>query len=84
MCMYAHTPIYTVEIWKKYSLFLNFLKADLSLNRDKCFALYRCYCARISFILLLIKGSEMDPNVKPQTLVATFAQANSNSFPEYI
>ena len=26
----------------------------------------------------------MDPNVKPQTLVETFDQANSNSIPEYM
>ena len=32
---------------------------------DKYFALYCCFCVRISFILLLIKWSEMDPNVKP-------------------
>ena len=38
----------------------------------------------ISFILSLIKWSEMDANVKPQTLVETFDQANSNSIPEYI
>ena len=55
------------------------MKAFLSLNRDKYFALYWCFCVRISFILLLIKWSEMDPNVKPQTLVETFDQANSNS-----
>ena len=47
----------------------------------KYFALYWCFCIRISFILLLIKWSEVDPNVKPQTLVGTFDQANSNSFP---
>ena len=35
----------------------------------------------ISLILSLIKWSEMDPNVKPQTLVETFDQANSNSIP---
>ena len=38
----------------------------------------------ISFIPLLIKRSEMDPNVKPQTLAETFDQANSNSIPEYM
>ena len=44
----------------------------------------RCNCRiRISFILLLIKWSEMDPNVKPQTVVVTFDQANYNSIPEY-
>ena len=26
----------------------------------------------------------MDPNVKPQTLVETFDEANSNSIPEYM
>ena len=62
-----------------------FLKAFLSLNRDKYFALYWCFCVRISFILLLVKWSEtVNPNVKPQTLVETFDQANSNSIPEYM
>ena len=60
------------------------MKASLSLNLDKYFALYWCFCVRISFILLLIKWSEMDPNVKPHTLVETFDQANSNSTPEYV
>ena len=62
--------------------FFDFLKAFLLLNRDKYFALYWCFCVRISLILLLIKWSEMAPNVKPQTLVETFDQANSNSTPE--
>ena len=85
-CMYAHTPMYTAEIWKTYRLcrLFYFLRAFLSLNREKYFALYWCFCVRISFILLLIKWSEMDPNVKPQTLVETFDQANSNSIPEYM
>ena len=83
--MYAHTSMHTAGIWKSTQLFLFFLyKAFLSLNRDKYFALYWCFCVRISFILLLIKWSEMDPNVKPQTLVETFDQANSNSIPEYM
>ena len=63
------------------------MKASLSLNRDKYFALYWCFCVVflcLSFILLLIKWSEMDPNVKPHTLVETFDQANSNSIPEYV
>ena len=42
------------------------------------------FCVRISFILLLIKWSEMDLNVKSQTLVETFDQANFNSIPEYM
>ena len=46
--------------------------------------IYWYFCVRISFILLLIKWSEMDPNVEPQTLVETFDQANSNSIPEYM
>ena len=83
-CIYAHTPMHTAEIWNKYIDFFNFLEAFLSLNRDKYFSLYWCFCVRISFILLLIKWSEMDPNVKPQTLVETFDQANSNSIPEYM
>ena len=81
--MYAHTPMHTAEIWGKKRFFY-FLKAFLSLNRDKYFALYWCFCVRISFILLLIKWSEMDPNVKPKTLVETFDRANSNSIPEYM
>ena len=35
----------------------------------------------ISLILSLMKWSERDPNVKPQTFVETFDQANSNSLP---
>ena len=35
----------------------------------------------ISLILSLMKWSERDPNVKPQTFVETFDQANSNSIP---
>ena len=30
--IYAHTPVRTAEIWKKY--IFHFLKAFLSLNRD--------------------------------------------------
>ena len=82
MCKYAHTPMHTAEIWGG-NIFL-FLKAFLSLNRDKYFALYWCFCVRISFILLLIKWSEMDSNEKPQTLVETFDRANFNSIPEYM
>ena len=65
-CMYTHTPMYTAEIWKKYRLcrLFYFLRAFLSLNREKYFPLYWCFCVRISFILLLIKWSEMDPNAK--------------------
>ena len=37
----------------------------------------------LSFILLLIKWSEMDPNVKPHTSVETFDQANYNSIVKY-
>ena len=39
---------------------------------------------RISFNLLLIEWSEMDLNVKPESLVETFDQANYNSILEYI
>ena len=42
------------------------------------------FCVRISFIVLLIKWSEMDPNVKQKTLVETFDQANYNPIREYI
>ena len=67
---------------KNHSFFF-FAKALLSLNRDKNFALYWCFCLKISFILLLTKWSEIklerDQNVKPQTLVENFHQAYSNS-----
>ena len=36
-----------------------YAKAFLSLNRDKNFALYWCFCLKISFILLLTKWSEI-------------------------
>ena len=88
VCMYTHTRMHTAAESgkKKYRFFYYyyFLKAFLSLNRDKYFALYWCFRVRISFILLLIKWGEMDPNVKPQTLVETFDQASSNSIPEYM
>ena len=54
-CMYAHTPMHTAEIWKKCIDFILFPESILSLNRYKYFALYCCFCVRISFILLLIK-----------------------------
>ena len=44
--MYAHTPMHTAEIWKKDIDLFYFLKSFLSLNRDKCFALYWCFCVR--------------------------------------
>ena len=69
VCMYAHIPVHTAVIWKTmYIFFFYLLKAFLSLNWDKYSPLYWCFCVRISFILLLIKWSEMDPNVKPQTM----------------
>ena len=37
----------------------------------------------LSFYWLHCKWSEVDPSVKPQTLVETFDQANDNSIPEY-
>ena len=55
----------------------------MSLNCDKYFVLYWRFCARISFILLLIKLSEIGPNVKLKTLVEAFDKANVNSIPEY-
>ena len=74
MCIYAHTPMHTTEIWKKCTeIFLNFMKELLSLNRDKYFALCWCFCVRISFIILLIKWSEMDTNMKPQTFLGAHA-----------
>ena len=82
--MYGHTPMHTAEILKKCIDLFNFLNwAFLSWNRDKYFAFCWYFGVRISFILLLIKWSEMDSNVKPQTLVETFDQANYNSIPEY-
>ena len=66
-----------------YRSFYYFLKAFLSLNRDKYLALYWRFCVRISFILLLIEWSELDPNVRSQTLVETFDRANHNSILEY-
>ena len=59
-----------------YRTFAYFLKAFLSLIRDKYLALYWHFFVRISFILLLIEWSELDPNVKSQTLVETFDRAN--------
>ena len=47
-----------------YRTFAYFLKAFLSLIRDKYLALYWRFFVRISFILLLIEWSELDPNVK--------------------
>ena len=41
--MYAHTPTHTAEIWKKNIDFFNFLEAFLSLNWDKCFALFAVF-----------------------------------------
>ena len=55
--------------------FFIFPESIFIINWDKYFALYKCFCVRISFILLLIKCSEMDPDVKPQTLVETFDHA---------
>ena len=72
---------YSRNLEKMYRFFY-FLKAFLSSNRDKYFALCWYFCVRTSFIFLLIKWSEMDPNVKPQTLVENFDQANSNSITE--
>ena len=54
-----------------YQIFIDFfyfLGAFLSLNWDKYFALYWCFCVRISFIHLLIKRSEMDPDVEATDL----------------
>ena len=66
-----------------YRTFAYFLKAFLSLIRDKYLALYWRFFVRISFILLLIEWSELDPNVKSQTLAETFDRANHNSILEY-
>ena len=83
--MHVHNmPMHTAKIWKKYLDFFYFLKAFLSLNWEKYFALHWCFCVRIPFIILLIKWSEMDPNVKPQTLVETFDQTNYNFIPELV
>ena len=55
-------PMHTAEIWKKYIDGFFFSESIFIINWDKYFALYWCLCYRISFILLLIKWSEMDPN----------------------
>ena len=58
----------------------------MSLNWDKYSALYWCFCVRISFILLLIKWTEMDPNAGYEATdlgFETLDQANYNSIPEY-
>ena len=58
----------------------------MSLNWDKYSTLYWCFCVRISFILLLIKWSEMDPNAAYEATdlgFETLDQANYNSIPEY-
>ena len=39
VCMYAHMPMQTVEIWKNIYIFFYFLKAFLPLNQDEYFAL---------------------------------------------
>ena len=80
VCTNAYAYSWNLE---KYIEFFHLLEAFLLLNLGKYFALYGCFCVRISFILLLIKWSEIDSNVKPQTLVETFDQANYNSIPEY-
>ena len=77
--------MHIAEIWEKiYRSFAYFLKAFLSLIRDKYLVLYWRFCVRISFILLLIEWSEMDLNVKSQSLVETFDRANHNSILEYM
>ena len=58
VCTFTYAYSWNLE---KYIDLFNFLKAFVSLNQDKYFALYCCFCVRISFILLLIKWSEIDP-----------------------
>ena len=74
------------EIWKKYIIFHLFPESIFIIESgyQKLFRIILVFlCWDSAFILLLIKWSEMDPNVKPQTLVETFDQANYNSIPEY-
>ena len=48
---------------KKMNRFFLFPESIFIIDWDKYFAIYFCFCLRISFILLLyIKWSEMDPN----------------------
>ena len=74
---YAYTCAYSWNPEKNY-----FQKAFLSIN--KYFALYCCFSVSKSLSFYFIRWSEMDPNVKPQTLVETFDQVNFNSIPEYM
>ena len=62
-CMYIGTYAYAYS-WNQEKIYRFYHKkwSILSLNWDKYFALYWCFCVRISSILLLIKWSEMDPN----------------------
>ena len=43
VCMYAHLPMHTADIWKNIEISFNFLKAFLSLNQDKYFSLHCCF-----------------------------------------
>ena len=52
--MCTQIPMHTAEIWKKYIEIFYFLKAFLSINWDKYFALYWC-------CLLGISPSEQNP-----------------------
>ena len=82
VCTYTcvYTYAYSRNLEKTYRFFL-FLKAFSLLNQDKYFALYWCFCARISVILLLIvewNGSEC------KATDLGWDQANSNSILEYM
>ena len=71
---------YSQNLEKKYIDFFYFLKAFLSLNRDKYFALYWCFCVRISFISWLsgVKWIRIGSH-RPWLRLD---QANSHSIPE--
>ena len=84
-CMYTHISLCReLKSGKNRQIFFLFPEAISSLNQDKYFALYWCFCVRISCVLLVTKWGKMDSNEKPQTLVDTFDQANFNSILESV
>lgn len=49
------------------------------------FGIVSCWClCLVIFYIFFFMWREMDPNLKPQTLVESFDQANFNSIPEYM
>ena len=79
---YAHAYSWNLE--KKYVDFFYFLKAFLSLKWDKysTFGVFVLGFPLSFYWLSGVKWIRMQ-DVKPQTLVETFEQANYNSIPEY-